>query len=471
MRGLKQLLSSINLSAILILLCFLFIMVNYISSRHYVRWDWTQDQITKLSDQTEQTLKSLKEPVRIVVFYQPTHPLYELISDLVIEYETSSSNIHIERVDPDKDVARAQQLAAQFEISDTNLIVFSSGERHKHLSDTDLIEYDLAAIAETGSPRATAFKGEAAFTSAILSVTQDSQPLIWFTSGHGEKSIDDTKVEGASKFTQHLVQQNFEVKQDTLLQLEKIPSNVAVVIIMGPKRRFTDDEIEKIDAYLQAGGRLLAMIDPLQDTNLEQLLSLWGLQLGNNIVVDPTNQLPFVSAANVLVTTYTNHPIVAKMQTLVTLFPLARSVSPIHPAPEGITAQALALTSSGGWGESTTDQEKFIFEEGEDLDGPTPIASASESTSAMPARTVAIGDSDFAANVQFNNVGNRDLVSSAVYWLTEQEQLIGIGPRLLNTTRLNLTSQQLTLMFWISLFGLPFLCGICGTGMWWIRRQ
>jgi len=58
----------------------------------------------------------------------------------------------------------------------------------------------------------------------------------------------------------------------------------------------------------------------------------------------------------------------------------------------------------------------------------------------------------------------------AIYWLTEQERLIGIGPKTLQSTKLNLTSQQLTRVLWFSLFALPLLCGVLGTGLWWVRR-
>ena len=58
----------------------------------------------------------------------------------------------------------------------------------------------------------------------------------------------------------------------------------------------------------------------------------------------------------------------------------------------------------------------------------------------------------------------------ATFWLTEQEQLIGIGPKTLQQTKLHLTSQQLTTVFWFSFLGLPMLCGLLGAAVWWVRR-
>jgi ABC-type uncharacterized transport system involved in gliding motility auxiliary subunit len=482
MKGLHLLLSSVNLLIALILLGVLFIMVNYLSSRHYARWDLTQQKMTALSEKTVQTLKAIEEPLAVIVFYQPTHRLFELIKDELKEYERTSQKIEVEYVDPEQDIARAKQLAQQFQIEDLNLVVFQAGSRHKYLSDTELAEYDYGPMQLGGQPRVKAFKGEEAFTSAIISVTQAEAPLVWFTSGHGETSMEAQEPGGLSDLKKYLEQQNMSVQTVTLLEHASILSNVKLVVIAGPTRRFTEAEVALLHIYLEQGGRLLALIDPLNDSGLDALLERWGITLGMDIVVDPARQLPFVSAANLFVLTYTQHPIVEKMKTLVTLYPLARSVRSSQPVPEGVTVTPLALTSEAGWGETQTSIETFQFNEGQDLKGPVSIAVASERLPAPPSlaqagtsptrtRLVVIGDSDFIVNAQLGNAGNRDMLLGSIYWLTEQEQLIGIGPKPLESIKLNLTGTQLTGLFWFSLLAMPFACGLLGVGMWFLRRQ
>ena len=515
-------LASVSFAVTLGLLAVLFIMMNYLSSRHYARWDLTQQQLTRLSDQTLQTLKSLKEPVSIIVFYQPGARLYELVTDLLNEYARVSPLLKIERVDPEQDVARAKQLAQQLQIEDLNVVVFQAGARHRYLSDAELAEYDTTSMTQGGQPRVKTFKGEEACTSAILSVTRAQSPLVWFTSGHGEKSVESPEVGGLSDVKKFMEQQNISVKTVTLLERSVIPPDVKLVIIAGATHRLTDSEIALLQTYLEQGGRLLALIDPLTDTALEGLLARWGVALGNDIVVDPARQLPFVSAANLFVTTYTQHPIVEKMKTLMTLYPLARSVRPANPVPAGLTVTPLALTSESGWGETQTSVATFQFNPGEDLKGPVSIAVASERVMAAtesgnppqagrrgspdaagggatepgaprrlaspseakggggevpgrngaPAtRLVVFGDSDFIVNAQVGNVGNKDMLLGATYWLIEQEQLIGIGPKPIESIKLNLTGGQLTGAFWLSFAGFPLLFGMLGIGMWWLRRK
>jgi ABC-type uncharacterized transport system involved in gliding motility auxiliary subunit len=473
----RRLLTSGNLLVTLVLIGFLFIMVNYLASRRYARWDLTRQQLTKLSDQTVQTLTSLEQPVTVTVFYQPSHRLYGMVRDLLTEYARVSPKVRVEYVDPEQDIARAQRLVQQFQIESPNVVVFQMETRHKYLSDTDLAEYDYSTMTARGEPFVKSFKGEDAFTSTILSVSRATAPLIWFAAGHGEKSIDAADRMGLSAVKGLLERQNMSVQSVNLLEkASTIPSDVKAVVLAGPTHRLTESEVASLQAYLDQGGRLLALLDPLTDTGLEPLLERWGIRLGNDIVVDPSRQLPFVSAANLFATTYTEHPIVGKMKTLMTLFPLTRSVQPVDPAPTGFKVTRLVLTSENGWGETQTGVETFEFNEGQDARGPVPIAAASEHAAdsgviGAKGRLVVVGDSEFLVDGQLGNVGNQDFFLGIIYWLIEQEQLIGIGPKVIQSIKLNLTGAQLKNLFWFSFLGLPLLCGAAGAGVWWRRRR
>lgn len=481
---LRHWLSGLNVLVTLALLFALFVLINFVGGRRYARVDVTQTKLATLSDKTRQVLLQLQDPVQVVVFYQPSHRLYEMVRDVLLEYERQAPSLSVEYVDPEQDVARAKTLAEALQIEQLNVVVFRNtspggGKRQKFLSDSDLADYDYAAMGLGGQPTVKAFKGEEAFTSALLTVTQSSQPLAWIVSGHGEHGVDDPDTGGLQAFTTALEQENIQVEAVTLLERTEIPSDVRLIILAGPTHRLAEHELLLLEAYLQRGGRLLAMVDPLQDTGLDGLLVRWGVELGNDIVVDPARQLPFVSAANLFVTSYGAHPIVQRMQAgeLMTLFPLTRSVRPTKNPPTNVTE--LALTSEQGWGETETEQRPFSFSESQDLRGPVSIAVAVEQTalssteSASPASTrlVVIGDSDFVTNTQLNNVGNLDFALGGAHWLIGQEQLISISPKTLETIKVSLTGGQLLGLFWLSIAGIPLLFGSLGVLMWWVRRR
>jgi hypothetical protein len=73
-------------------------------------------------------------------------------------------------------------------------------------------------------------------------------------------------------------------------------------------------------------------------------------------------------------------------------------------------------------------------------------------------------------NAQLANVGNLDFMMGSLHWLVAQEQLIGIGPKPLESIKLNLTAAQMHGIFWFSLATLPCLFVLLGVGMWWLRR-
>ena len=233
----RRLLSSGNILATAALLGALFIFVNFISSRRYARRDFSRQKITALSDQTVRTLRALKEPVSVVVFFQPDHRLYGFVHDLLKEYERVTPKIRVERVDPDQDPARAQQLVTQFQIEkreDLNQVIFQCGSRHKYIPDTELVDLDYSDLRMGGAPRPMAFKGEDAFTSAIISVTSTGGPLVWFISGHGEKSLELDDPTGISNLKRYLEQQNVAAQTVTLAEHASIPAEVQLAVIAGP---------------------------------------------------------------------------------------------------------------------------------------------------------------------------------------------------------------------------------------------
>lgn len=189
--NLRRVLGSLNAAVLVIVLAALFIFVNFIASRRYVTRDVTRTKLTALSDKTAQTLAQLEQPVRVVVFYQPDHRLYEMLHDVLAEYRQRSPTVSVEYVDPEQDLARAKQLVEEFQLNlerdQANIVIVAAGKKRKFLSDSDLAEYDYGAMGAGGQPSIKAFTGENALTSAIVNVTQAAQPLVWMTTGHGEK--------------------------------------------------------------------------------------------------------------------------------------------------------------------------------------------------------------------------------------------------------------------------------------------
>ena len=48
----------------------------------------------------------------------------------------------------------------------------------------------------------------------------------------------------------------------------------------------TSNEIEAMRSYLKGGGAVLILLDPPYQTGLEGLLGEWGVEVGNDFVID-----------------------------------------------------------------------------------------------------------------------------------------------------------------------------------------
>ena len=97
--------------------------------------------------------------------------------------------------------AKAEQLG----ITQVGDILVICGEKHRVLHFADLYEIK--------NKRRTAFKGEQAFTAAILDVSSAGQKKIYFLSGHGEQEPDEVDpVHGLSALGDELRNRNFDVR-------------------------------------------------------------------------------------------------------------------------------------------------------------------------------------------------------------------------------------------------------------------
>jgi hypothetical protein len=96
-----------------------------------------------------------------------------------------------------------------------------------------------------------AFRGEQAFTAAILDVSSPTKKKIYFLTGHGEMAVDDVSpARGLSALDAELKARNFAVDSLDLSLSRKIPDDAAVLVIVGQQGRFDAAEQELLRQYL-----------------------------------------------------------------------------------------------------------------------------------------------------------------------------------------------------------------------------
>ena len=469
--------------------------VNYVLSRQNKRWDLTAARQYSLSDQTKRILEGLEAPINVLVFAREGEfPRYR---DRLQEYEYTSDQVSVEYIDVD----RQPLVARQYEVQSYGTVVFDYQDRiERVVSDT---EQDL--------------------TNTLIKAVEGEERRIYFLQGHGEKDILSSERDGYSAVADALALDNFGVESLVLVQEGKVPEDAAALVIAGPTTDFLPAEIDELRTYLRAGGKTLFLLDPSATSdapelsNLTELVREWGIEIGNDVVVDASGmgQLIGTDASVPVAAIYPPHAITDRFD-LLTAYPLARSVNPILGGVDGRFALPFVETSPRSWAEADINElvtgEVEMDETEGDVPGPITIAAAvsapapeppastsdEDSTSAdaddaepsesegeegtaeaeedqddeptPETRVAVIGDSDFAANFGLGIQGNRDLFLNTVSWLAQQENLIAIRPREPEDRRLTLTADQQSRTLLIALLMIPGAVLAIGVYTWWRRR-
>jgi ABC-type uncharacterized transport system involved in gliding motility auxiliary subunit len=462
-------LSTIALASVLIVLGLL-IAINYLASRRNQRWDLTANQQFSLSAQTRQILQKLDAPIKVRVFDKPD--AFSRFRDRLNEYEYVSKRVSVEYVDMDKQPV----LANQNQVQAYGTVVFDYKGRTERVISSD----------------------EQQLTNGLIKVLTGQERKVYFLQGHGEKDTTASERDGYNGIASALGSENFKVETLVLVQQPAVPADAAIVVVAGPKTDLFPPEIDALKKYLTGGGKVLVLIDPPEKVDSPPLANLiafvkeWGVDVGNNVVVDVSGigRLIGTDESVPVAARYPTHPITDKFR-LLTAYPFARSVTAASGGATGRTAQSFIESSPNSWGE--TDMADMFKgqpvqnDKAKDVQGPVSLAvavsepvkgaepakTATGDKSEVPkreARIAVVGDSDFVANFALGIQGNRDLFLNTLNWLSQQENLISIRPKDPEDRRITLTADQ---QRWVSIFALLILpAAIFGAGIYnWARRR
>ena len=461
-RQFKQL--SLAATSVLVVLGIL-IAVNYLANRRALRWDLTANAVHTLSEQSQKVVSGLDAPLKILLFDQSDR--FANYTDRLSQYKNASRQLSVEYVDGNLDPVRAKQ----FEIQAFPTLVLQYKDKTEKVQSVD----------------------EREITSAIIRVMSGAQRKAYFVQGHGERDPMGENPLSYRGVAGLLKGDNFTVETLALTQHKEVPDDATVVVIAGPTADFLPEELEQVKQYLDKGGKLLLLLDPPLGerpqplTGLIGLVREWGVEVGNDVVLDVSgrSQRPELVVA---VPPFPNHPITESFR-LGAIFPLARSVTPIMPPPQGKTVQPVIESARQAWAETDLaalqkegSQPEIDTAKG-DKAGPVSIAVA-VSTPAPPAdakpddpktppqtRLVVFGDSDFASDAVSGSVGNIDLFLNTISWLTAQENLISIRPKEPGNSRLTITPGEMNMVWWFAVAGVPLAVLVVGIVSWTRRRR
>lgn len=468
-------------------------LVNFVAARYDSRIDFTDQQLLTLSPASQAVVAQLENPTEVLIFSPVPNPNDQ---QLLENYRRYNPDFTYRYVDPFADPQLSQQLG----VETGGEVFLRSGDR------TTLVQ-------RIGPQEGLT---ERQLTDKLAQLSQGEVAVAYFLQGHEEYAIDGSTA-GFFEAATRLQEQNYTVAPLNLASTSTVPPDADVLIIAGPQKELFENEVIAIQNYLEAGGSLLALIDPQAETGLEDLLSEWGVALSDTLVIDTSGggQLVGLGPAAPLVQSYGDHPITAAFESGRSFFPV---VQPLQiQAVANVEETPLLFTDPNSYAQPMTEGEIEV-EPSQEPEGPFAIgvalsrpvadtaipsteAGLAENSAETPSaedviedslleddvlketdeeatdsritesRVVVIGNSSFATDGLFSQQLNGDVFLNSVDWLSKIDNpVLSIRPKEITNRRIEMTLSQQIFLTLLALVIFPLL-GLIGAGTLWVKRR
>jgi len=432
--------------------------------------DFTADKIYSITQPTKDKLANLNKDVTITLINMR---VYTSVVDLANQYANLNEHIKVEQID---DISARPDLESKYSLtSNDSVILFASNGKDKIVETYDLVTYD-------STTNATIDKTEEAFTNAILDVTVEDRPKIYFLEGHSKY----TKTNLASLQTAIGEEAN-DVENIDILANTKMPEDCDVLVISTLSEDLTDLERDEIIKYIKNGGEILLLQDPgvtiSKDYNLpnfQKVLDEYGISIEKGIILETDAQKMIQGAPNFIINDVTLNSSITKNagMNISACFINAGAINfkkPEKMEELGVDVEYLTASTSNAFYRTNLNVISAT-KTASDQDLPSSTTGAivtKKINDEKESKLVVFSNAVFATDtkIQVANgyyiyaidlYNNKDILLNSISYLTEREDNI--------TIRKTVTEQQHRIILTI-IFAVPIAIIILGIVVWQIRRR
>ncbi len=401
-------------------------LVLVLTYSHNIRVDLTANSGYTLSAHARSILDALDDDVRITVFVRSADPRTPNIKDLLWRMAEATPRVTYSFVD----INRSPALARRHGVDRYGALVFESGGKRRDIGNPD----------------------EALMMSAILAVTRDRERIVYFVTGHGERSpTERDRKTGWALAATALTDEQFDVREVSLLGAKGVPADASVLVVAGPQRDYLPEELAHLDDYIGRGGDLLLAIEPESPATLAARAARRGVVPLNEVVVDSDGRLAFGEGMTFEVTDLDKNFLISRTLGAPPVFSNARTLRVEQGAAGAVVAFLSSSASSTG---VVPGQGRTTDSDG--ASGARVVGAAvyptRDGAAGASGRLLVYGDADFASNRFFEYKGNKDLLMNSINWLARDESLIGqrATDKAPGREQFFVSSQQFERAFWLA---------------------
>ncbi len=430
----------------------------------YLKYDVSDQKLFTTGDQTAEIVKGLDEDITLYLIAQQGSEDATL-QELLDRYAGLSSHIKVETKDPVLYPNFVSQYTSE-NLSENSVLVVGQN-RSKAVDYYDIYQYSMDY--STYSSSLSSFDGEGQITSAIAYVTAEDMPVVYTLTGHDEAELSTTVTSSIEK-------ENIELKSLSLLTEEAVPEDAKAVIIYGSISDISEDEKNKLEAYMEQGGQMVLLLGYTdKDTpNLDSLLGDYGITLADGLVLEGDSQhhlpnYPYYLLPDIQSSAYTSD-----VSSRYVLLAFAQGMTEAADISEDLTYESLLTTSAKSYSKTNLESENLEQEEG-DIAGPFDLGAVvtktiDEDTEAK----LIVFSSETLLDEQVDSMvsgGNSTLFLNVMSQLVDHESTVSIEPKSMSTEYLTVPAGSA--IFWgiLTIILIPLLLLATGGIIWFGRRK
>lgn len=430
--------------------------------------DVTADKIYSLSDRSKQIAESIDQEVEMLLINMSGY------EDFAYKYNSINDNIKIEVIE---DIASRTDLTDTYGITaDTSVIIVRSDDREVLIASSDLVAYDYTTYEIKDTT-------EEALTNALVSVTTDEYPVIYFLTGHNKYSSDYFYY-----FLMDLEEEAYEVNELDILTTGSVPDDCSVLMITTLSEDITEQERDAILEYINKGGKIILFTDPnatgIEMPNFQEVLDEYGVSISEGYMLEQDSSRTIYGSPSALLITVTSSTSITKETDMnMSACFLTTAKIDIVDSEElselGVEVEIIATT-----GENSYYRTDYSISDSEGMTDSDEEA-GSATVGALLKKTI---DEDTISElvVYSNNLfitdiimrdyrylldyyNNEDLAMNSIAYLAERDNMITIRKDT-EVTAYTVTEQQNTIILLI-IFTMPILIIVVGLIVWIYRRR
>ena len=433
--------------------------------------DCTQDKMYSLSDESKDKLGNLDKEVTITLINYGSNTSF---INFVERYTTINDNIKLERID---DLSSRTDLMNEYSLQTTDsLVLITCGDREKEVTENDMYTFDYSTYQSIDTT-------EEAITNAILDVTTEEKPKVYFMSNHLAYDVNYF-----SSIMRTLEDEANEVETIDLFANGGIPEDCDCLVISTLKEDITEQERDNLTNYINNGGKLLLMCGPnITGTNLsnfQAVLDLYGVSISNGVIFEGESSNMIAGYPDFIIETTQSTSLTQNLNMSMNICLLdAGEITFNEDKLEdlGVEYEVLAKTSEKSFVRTDVTQNTAsrTDKDGEEKSSAVAAIATKKIDDSKTSKLVIFSNELFAMDMPVQISGyqmytvslynNSDMILNSVSFLNEREDTITIRK---TSEQVNYTVSELqNNIIMAIIFTIPVLIIILGIVVWLRRRR